>query len=461
MELVLNQVSKGNKIKKLLSIDVKENQYLKILMKKIDSNSKHDLNNDTLKLNSYCYTQMNNFVQSFANCVINLDLQNSFNNIPYMWKYINDLLIIILNIEKYPSKIANQLCDLFESSIIYFINLFGLIDEDTNNEFNLKENITLLAFKLFQQLKPLPSLAREYHPIYDAVDDSGVNSKNNNNSNDKKLPQKYKLLLSLLPHLIKSFQHNQIFLQTLNTNIPFKLKHLEEYELDNVTKYNLLAIDYYKALWLLLNKQDILGFLNIMEVLLIKLEQLGNIITDNKTIWFNYDSVLNVFAIVKLSIDEYIISDKLPGNIQRLIKLVHDGNFKLFDDWLKENEEWLLENQLYLFLVEKLLLIIFKNIIKINVTISKSNKLQFNQINTALTLSIGKDINTYHCTILKNILLVWTSNNGWLDIFETLISLNHIKGNVINKLELILLINDGSDKHLRQVIFPKVIDKMK
>lgn len=459
MELVLNQVSKGNKIKKLLSVNVNENQYLKVLMKKIDSNGKHHLNNDTMKLNDYCYKNLNNFVHSFVSCVINLDLQNSFNNIPFFWKYINDLLVIILQIERYPPQIAHQLCDLFESSAIYFIDLFGMMDEDTCHEFNLKENVTLLVFKLFQQLKPLPSLVREYHPIYDNIDDFSNNQKQG--LDGKKLPMKYRLLILLLPQLIKSFQNNKIFLQTLNTNISLKLTHLEEYELDIRTSYSLLVVDYFKALWLFLNKQDILGCLDILENLLVKLAQLGKAISSSEAIQLNYALVLKVYAIVKLSIDEYIVSDLLPNNIQQLIKLVHDGRFEHFDRWLAENKEWLLKDQLYLYLVEKLLLIIFKNLIRITVSISKSNKLQFKAINIALKNSIGENLLEYQCSILKNILLAWSLNNGWLDILETLISLNHIKGNVVDKLELVLLINNGSDAGLRQVIFPRVLGKMK
>lgn len=455
----MNQVSKGNKIKKLLSVNVNENQYLKVLMKKIDSNGKYDLNNDTMKLNDYCYNNMNNFVHSFANCVINLDLQNSFNNIPFFWKYINDLLVIVLQIERYPPQIAHQLCDLFESSAVYFIDLFGLIDDDTCQEFNLKENITLLVFKLFQQLKPLQPLVREFHPIYDNVDDFSRNQKQG--PEGKVLPLKYRLLILLLPHLIKSFQNNKIFLQTLNTNISLKLTHLEEYELDSRTSYSFLVVNYFKALWLFLNKQDILGCLEILESLLSKLAQLGKAIPTNEAIQLNYGLVLRVYAIVKLSIDEYIVSDLLPNNIRQLIKLVHDGRFSHFDRWLAENEEWLLNGQIYLFLVEKLLLIIFKNLIRITVSISKSNKLQFSTINIALKNSIGENLIDYKCAILKNILLTWSQNNGWLDLLETLISLNHIKGNVVDKLELVLLINHGSDATLRQVIFPRVFDKMK
>lgn len=458
MEVVLTQISKGVKISKLLSIDVNNNQYIKILMKKIDANGPYTLNNEHLKLNSYCYSQMNLLIDAFAECVFNLDLENSFNNVPYFWKYINTLLNIVLNIDKYPLTVSIQLCNLFKITIVYLIDVFEEIDIDTNNEFNLKENITLLGFKLFQQLKPLPSLTKEYHPIYDDFDNSAGN---NNVITNKRLPLKYKVLIDILPHLIKSFQNNKIFLQTLNTNIPFKFPHLDEYELANFTRYNLLAIEYYKAIWLLLNKQDVLACLKIMEELLHKLFQLGQHIPKNESIWFNYQLVLKTYALVKLSIDQYITSTILPPNICQLVKLVHDGNFQMFDAWLCENEEWLLKDQLYQFLVEKLVLVIFKNIVRLNVIISKSNKIYFDDINLALKLSVGNDIESYKCNILKNMLITWTSDNGWLDIFETLISLNYIKGNVVSKLQLVLLINNGSDKKQRQIIFPKVVDKMK
>ncbi|XBW38493.1 hypothetical protein QEN19_004083 [Hanseniaspora menglaensis] len=458
MEILLAQVAKGNKIRKLLSIDVSDNQYLKIVMKKTEGKNAHyDLNNDYLKLDNYCYSHLNRFIHSFARCVHNLDLQNGFNNVPFFWQYISDLQIIVLNIEKYPLVIASQFCDLFESSVVFLIKTFGDIDEDTGTEFSLKENVTLLAFKLFQQLKPLPSLVKEYHPIYDNF--KSIQSTKSNE--DKSLPLKYRLLVVLLPHLIKSFQGNKVFLQTLNTNIPFKLTHLEEYQLDFTTAYSLLIVEYYKAIWLLLNKQDVLGFLSIMETLLSKLQNLALVVKTNDSIWFNFDHVLKIYAVVKITVDEYIISERLPYNIQQLVKLVADGSFIRFDNWLKENEEWLLNDQLYLFLVEKLTLVIFKNLIRINVVISQSNKLYFKDINTTLAFSTGNKIHSYSCTILKNILSVWSQNNGWLDVFETLVSLNLIKGNVVYKLNLVLLINNGADRSSMNVIFPRVIDKMR
>ena len=108
-----------------------------------------------------------------------------------------------------------------------------------------------------------------------------------------------------------------------------------------------------------------------------------------------------------------------------------------------------------------MMLVMFKNVLRYTVIATQTNKLKYEYVDVVLNKLINQpQLKNYSCTSLKTILELFSVKNGWIDMVETLISLNYIKGNIVSKLEVILLINDGSTKQLRQVMFPNVLSKL-
>lgn len=457
MEIFISNISKGQNIPKFMSIDLIKNQYINILKKKINDTKSHKLKNDALKLTQANTDQINDAIQCYLECIKNLDYKNSFNNIPYMWNYFNSLLTIVLTIETLPPKIALQFSQLFHDTLIYILDIFDTIDLETNSKFELKENLGLAALKILQLIKPLSSFKKEQNSIYDDFETKS----NRNSPKDKKLPVKHQLLISILPAIIKSFKNNGVYLKTIHTNIPMKLRNLDEYNLNTNTLNSLVVIDYYRALWMFVNNQDVLESLKIQESVLSKYERLNQMNITNVTFNKNFNMMIDLYTLTKLLLDEYIISEHQSIHILNLVKIVKNANFYEFDKWLESNKKWLLTNNIYYYVIEKMVLVIFKNALRYTVMCAQTNKLKYEHVNVALKKLIRTDeLKNYTCQSLKTILELFMVENGWIDMVETLISLNYIKGNVVSKLEIILLINDGSTKELRQVMFPNVLNKL-
>ncbi|SGZ38332.1 uncharacterized protein HGUI_00532 [Hanseniaspora guilliermondii] len=457
MEIFISNISKGQNIPKFMSIDLIKNQYINILKKKINDTKSHKLKNDALKLTQANTDQINDAIHCYLECIKNLDYKNSFNNIPYMWDYFNSLLSIVLNIETFPPKIASQFSQLFHDTLIYVLNIFDTIDLETNSKFELKENLGLAALKILQLIKPLSSFKQQKNSIYDDFETKG----NNKSSKDKKLPFKHQLLISILPAIIKSFKNNGVYLKTIHTNIPMKLRNLDEYNLNSNSLNSLVVIDYYRAIWMLVNNQDVLESLKIQERVLSKYEQLSQLNAVNATFHININMLIDLYTLTKLLLDEYIISEHQSIHIINLVKIVKNANFYEFDKWLELNKKWLLTNNIYYYVMEKMVLVMFKNALRYTVICTQTNKLKYDHVNVVLKkLICVDDLKNYTCQPLKIVLELFMVDNGWIDMVETLISLNYIKGNVVSKLKIILLINDGSTKDLRQVMFPNVLIKL-
>lgn len=462
MEIFISNVSKGKNIPKFLSIDVVKNQYINILKKKIDNTTTHKFKNETLKLSKPCVENINVAIECYLECIKNLDYGNSFNNIPYMWNYFNSLLTIVLNIEALPLEVATQFSQLFHDTLIYTLDIFDTIDYETNEKFELKENLGLSVLKILQLIKPLASSKNDgQSSIYDDFETKKKAPKLKNKNNT--LPIKHELLISILPAIIKSFQNNGIYLKTIHTNIPMKLKNLDEYKLNAKTLNNLLIIDYYKSVWLLVNNQDILESLKIQERVLAKYEQLSHLEAATTPAYFeNFKTLIDFYTLTKLCLDEYVTSEHQSDNIKELVKIVNSAKYHDFDKWLGKNKQWLLSNNLYYFIIENMMLVMFKNVLRLTVLAAQTNKLKYEYVSVTLSQLINQDdLKSYTCTSLRTILELFLINNGWIDMVETLISLNYIKGNIVSKLGVILLINDGSTKELRQVMFPNVLLKLK
>lgn len=458
MEIFISNISKGQNIPKFLSIDVVKNQYINILKKKIDNTKTHKFKNNTLKLSQPSVENINNVIECYLECIKNLDYANSFNNIPYMWNYFNSLLTIALNIETFEPKIASQFSQLFHDTLIYILDIFDTIDYETNEKFELKENLGLAVLKILQLIKPLSSSKSDNNSIYD---DFETKKKKNAASKSNVLPIKHELLISVLPAIIKSFQNNGIYLKTIHTNIPMKLKNLDEYKLNTKTLNNLLIIDYYKSIWMLVNNQDVLESLKIQERVLSKYEKISQLEIQNASFYENFKTLIDLYTLTKLCLDEYIISEHQSQKIKNLVKIVRTANYYEFDQWLKQNKQWLLFNNLYYYIIENMMLVMFKNVLRYTVIATQTNKLKYEYVDVVLNKLINQpQLKNYSCTSLKTILELFSVKNGWIDMVETLISLNYIKGNIVSKLEVILLINDGSTKQLRQVMFPNVLSKL-
>ena len=303
MEIFISNISKGQNIPKFLSIDVVKNQYINILKKKIDNTKTHKFKNDTLKLSQPSVENINNVIECYLECIKNLDYANSFNNIPYMWNYFNSLLTIALNIETFEPKLASQFSQLFHDTLIYILDIFDTIDYETNEKFELKENLGLAVLKILQLIKPLSSSKSDNNSIYD---DFETKKKKNAASKSNVLPIKHELLISVLPAIIKSFQNNGIYLKTIHTNIPMKLKNLDEYKLNTKTLNNLLIIDYYKSIWMLVNNQDVLESLKIQERVLSKYEKISQLEIQNASFYENFKTLIDLYTLTKLCLDEYI-----------------------------------------------------------------------------------------------------------------------------------------------------------
>ena len=303
----------------------------------------------------------------------------------------------------------------------------------------------------------MSSFKKEQNSIYDDFETKS----NRNSPKDKKLPVKHQLLISILPAIIKSFKNNGVYLKTIHTNIPMKLRNLDEYNLNTNTLNSLVVIDYYRALWMFVNNQDVLESLKIQESVLSKYERLNQMNVTNVTFNKNFNMMIDLYTLTKLLLDGYIISEYQSIHIINLVKIVKNANFYEFDKWLESNKKWLLTNNIYYYVIEKMVLVIFKNALRYTVVCAQTNKLKYEHVNVALKKLIRTDeLKNYTCQSLKTILELFMVENGWIDMVETLISLNYIKGNVVSKLEIILLINDGSTKELRQVMFPNVLNKL-